>query len=372
MAVTKFADVVQAARNYDALMVALSGTLPDTMRSYFHGMDWAFVGEGSDPSKAWRLPTTILARAKGQKAGEAELKSVAKSIAELKALSRKNIAYVWLESVDKLADFYKELKAVGITPERTAELTTPGSVYFELERYMFEIGERKNIAGLKAGDVDVVLLVGQGGLRGLEAPLQAYAGGEIHMYVTDSQSLTDVSLKQLMGRIDLGRVPTTSKTFFHFLDEDQSILQNKNYLSQMGAYLRQAADGKSVDGLRAESMRQLRKFSDEHMAGRRLPLNDEAAVMELLKKPELNDAKDFYRDYLMLSKLRRTLGDATLKRAAHDPALARRLLERPDVMEILVGKLRQIGEEQAIQSSGIRQKPKTSLPPPAPPAPLSP
>ena len=171
VAITRISDLLQSARNANALSVAASGTLAGELRPYFKDMGWSLVGGGSDPTKALdpHYRTRILSRGSGQNPGQVQFEHVAGEIVKLKERSRsgkRNIAYVWVETKAKMSEFYDALERAGIGPEKVSLLTYPGSAYFEKERHQTDVRAKMNIEGIKRGDVDVVLLVGQGGLRG--------------------------------------------------------------------------------------------------------------------------------------------------------------------------------------------------------------
>lgn len=357
---TDISQMALAAHDADALMIAVSGTLPDGMRPFFTDrMRWEVLGKGSDPNKAWGLGHNVLWRGAGHKSVEAEFDHVADEVNKMKARAagsgKKSVAFAWASSKERQQLMMERFAAKGIAADRISLLATPGSNYYEQERYMSEIRTAKNIAAIKRGDIDVIVLVGQGGLRGLEAPLQAYAGGEIPMYVTDSHTLADVSLIQLLGRTDTGRIPPGAKTSYHLLDEAQDMLSSKTFTREMSQKIRDAAA--------KQDEVKLKLFLNEIKAEQ---LPDQKAIMELLKQPKLIKAKEFYRDYLVLHKLRSAeiVGDEKLRQAAdpNNEAAMKEVLGNEKVLTLFATEMRRLAEKKALSSSGIYEI-KTQRPP---------
>lgn len=326
---------------------------------------------------------------------------------------KKNIAYIWVESLGKMEALLKDLDAHGITMQKTSILTSPVSNFFLQERYMFSIRSEKNVEGLHSGDVEVVVLAGQGGLRGLEAPLGAYHGGEIKMFVTDSHTLADVSLLQLLGRIDRGRVPEDSKTTFVLLDDANGVMDERDYKLAMPQKIIEAAQGggdaatlaqvEKLLGGKIDPASERKLFTDKSLAKARdlyvqylgpeagklrqsevlyqdflarqtkQPYQAPAAgglsqaqVKDIFEKAGLIDAKSAYRDYLALHALSQAIGPeklAELMKLPEGPVrseAAYELARDPRVMKILIVEMRRLAEYKSLQSSGILAEPRPS------------
>ncbi len=336
---------------------------PASERAALEGLSQAFSGKG-EPNEvldeAWkRLDASSI---------DAGLKEQLK-----KTLSR-DVAYLWLDSTAKMKSALKDLAAHGIPADRVSILTRPGSAFYEKERYMSEIRADKNIDGLKSGDVDVVLLAGQGGLRGLEAPLQAYPGGEIKMFVTDSASLAKVSLLQLLGRIDKGRVPKSARTEFVLLDDWNTVAGNRYYQEAMtdrilnavkdGADLglldqvKASLEARLAKPLKPEEAQKLKDVLGQIEAKRAGLAMDPEIEMKLLTDPAFTSERADYLDYQLYARIRDILGPEKLKELAALPQGERRLaaeklIEDPRLMPALVAEMRRVVEKQQLGSSGI-------------------
>ncbi|MBI4376689.1 MAG: hypothetical protein HY549_09600, partial [Elusimicrobia bacterium] len=367
MAITDMRKLNEAARDADALLIAASGTLPDSMRPFFRQeMGYRILGEGTNPGKAMKQPHVLLDGA----GADSTRVQIQWSIAHWRALkervervgersgrqARRVPGFLWLSSKPELEPALETMAESGVRRERVAILTMPGSNYFERERYMFEVELMRNMKAAERGEIDFVLIVGQM-VRGLEPPLTAKVGGKedgpevykgaiISMYITNSQKLSDVSLLQLMGRIDRGRIPSSAKTRFYLLDEKAEILGQKAYWTQMRHRVRQSAD----EGYKA-SWKNFEEAIRPHLKpGENL---DEATILRRLQEPELIDAKRFYRDYLTRKKLHDLVGRDRLGEARANEVVMKEIMSDPKVIQVLTAEMRRVAEEDAIKASGI-------------------
>ncbi len=201
MAVVDFAALNAAAREGGGVVVALSGTLPGPERRFLSKQGWKVSGEGSAPAQV---------EYKAVEPGMADsvlAKDVAQDAKINGAGKEKVLHIVFLPNKAQQRAFEAKLEQAGVPASRRSVVVTPDSNLQENERLMYQVRDAKNLKALSKGDVDVAMIVGRSGIRGLDIDFGAYAGGRIEFDIIDPQDLSMTDLIQLVGRAAEGRLP---------------------------------------------------------------------------------------------------------------------------------------------------------------------
>ncbi|MHB2025313.1 MAG: DEAD/DEAH box helicase family protein [Elusimicrobiota bacterium] len=201
MAVVDFAALNAAAKEGKGVVLALSGTLPEPAREFLGKQGWKVSGKGSAPAAVDYevarpglarnvLADRILDDAKINQAGTEKIL---------------HVVFISNKAAQKAVE--TTLDAQGVPADRRSVVVTPDSNMQIHERLMYHVANAKNLKALSKGNVDVVEIVGQSGIRGLDIDFGGYAGGRIEFDILDPQNLSVTNLIQLVGRAAKGRLP---------------------------------------------------------------------------------------------------------------------------------------------------------------------
>lgn len=351
--VTDYRRLNEAARDGESLIVGMSGTLADGIIPFMKDeIGWHIQGRGTD------LPPVMPMILKGGKTVKQGMVDAVKTAHKNNTGGKgpKDVVVIYAESQGKSEALIKALKAVGIDESRISVAVKPGSNFDTQNLHKgTSIEKEKNVAALQKGEVDVVLLVGQDGLRGLDLSFDAYKGGKLKFITSDPETLAMVSQKQLFGRTLGKRVPGSTTKTYYLMTQANTLMSNKQYTELVGQKMREASE--NLQTQRWDRLSAMLK--DKVPAGKTL----KDSIEEILKAdPMLYKERQLYMHHQTIGALREYFikkegsvkrAEAALKNVLKDPKKLSEASVEPEVFKILVWEMQKKAELEAMNASGV-------------------
>lgn len=184
------------------------------------------------------------------------------------------------------------------------------------------------------------------------------------MYVSNPENLATVNFKQLMGRIDSGRIPKGVKVNVTGVVDGKILEDSPTYLRVAWDHLRQISENPRQEEEKIwTQITDLVKDNAENSAMpvtyknvKRLTLNPKA-----LENPDIVEVRDLLNRYRTLKKLSHLVSPEKAKELL-DPknvSEAQAFVKNPKVADILIGdlmtRMQDASELKAIEASGINR-----------------
>jgi hypothetical protein len=362
LAVIDFASFNNKAKAAGSVMLGLSGTLAHSIRPFMEGkMGFKVIG---DESAGYGVDYQIL-RPQGSKALSDNFarEFIMKDIME----KRPNLSILYADNKVEYEALRESLKSSGVLNKEIAIGITPDSNFLSQNRRQTGVEEYKNLEALQSGEAKVLILVGQAGFRGLDLPFgKAYKNGKFRMYISGPENLATVNVKQLMGRIDSGRIPEGVKVTVTGVVDGKILEQSPLYTNIARGRLLQVSENPQKKA--EELWTQIADIVKENAEDPAAPISYKTVTRltsdpKALENPEIVKVRDMFENYRVIKKLSHMI-DPKLAKDLLDPKNSQHLeafSQKPKVADVLIGdlmaKLQDIAEQKAVESSGInRQK----------------
>ncbi len=372
LAVVDFAKFNNKAKAAGTVMLGLSGTLAHSTVPFMKDkMGFKVIG---DESAGYQVDYQILKPSeKGESSNSAAQEFILKDMLEKKP----SLSIIYADTKSEYEQFLKSLRMNEIPNDEIAVGITPDTNFQKEQRRQTGIDEYKNLSALESGKAKVLILVGQAGFRGLDLPFgDAYKNGKFRMYVSNPENLATVNFKQLMGRIDSGRIPKGVKVNVTGVVDGKILEDSPSYLRVAWDQLRQISEnpGQEEDKIWNQITDLVRENAQDPHAPvtyknvKRLTLNPKA-----LENPDIVEVRDLLNRYRTLKKLSHLVSPEKAKELL-DPknaAQAQAFVKNPKVANTLIGdlmtRMQDASELKAIEASGINRPPKAKKSSPAQP-----
>ncbi len=360
LAVVDFAKFNNKAKAAGTVMLGLSGTLAHSTVPFMKDkMGFKVIG---DESAGYQVDYQILKPSeKGESSDSAAQEFILKDMLEKKP----SLAIIYADTKSEYEQFLKSLRMNEIPNDEIAVGITPDTNFQKEQRRQTGIDEYKNLAALESGKAKVLILVGQAGFRGLDLPFgDAYKNGKFRMYVGNPENLATVNFKQLMGRIDSGRIPKGVKVNVTGVVDGKILEDSPTYLRVAWDHLRQISENPRQEEEKIwTQITDLVKDNAENSAMpvtyknvKRLTLNPKA-----LENPDIVEVRDLLNRYRTLKKLSHLVTPEKAKELLDVKNIqeAKSFVKNPKVADILIGdlmtRMQDASELKAIEASGINR-----------------
>ncbi len=366
LAVVDFAKFNNKAKAAGTVMLGLSGTLAHSIVPFMKDkMGFKVIG---DESAGYGVNYQILKPQDAQGASrDAAQEFILKDMLEKKP----SLSIIYADTKSEYETLRKSLRMNEISNDEITVGITPDTNFQKENRRQTGVEEYKNLAALKSGKAKVLILVGQAGFRGLDLPFgKDYKNGKFRMYVSNPESLATVNLKQLMGRIDSGRIPEGVKVNVTGIVDGKILEDSPAYLRVAWDNLKQISENpgqaeEEIWNQIADLVRENAKNPEEpvtYKSVERLTLNPKA-----LENPDIVAARDLLGRYRTLKKLSHMVSPEKAKELLDTKNIqeAKSFVKNPKVADLLIGelmeKMQDASELKAIEASGINHPPMPGI-----------
>ncbi len=366
LAVVDFAKFNNKAKAAGTVMLGLSGTLAHSTVPFMKDkMGFKVIG---DESAGYQVDYQILSPAeKALSPHNAAQEFILRDMLEKKP----SLSIIYADTKSEYEAFLKSLRMNEISKDQITVGITPDTNFQKEQRRQTGVDEYKNLAALKSGKAKVLILVGQAGFRGLDLPFgDAYKNGKFRMYVSNPENLATVNFKQLMGRIDSGRIPKGVKVNVTGVVDGKILEDSPSYLRVAWDQLRQISENprQEEEKIWDQISNLVRENAEDSKAVvtyknvKRLTLNPKA-----LENPDIVEVRDLLSRYRTLKKLSHLVTPEKAKELL-DPknvSEAQAFIKNPKVANILIGdlmsRMQDAAELKAIEASGINRPPMPGI-----------
>ncbi len=368
LAVVDFAKFNNKAKAAGTVMLGLSGTLAHSIVPFMKGkMGFKVIG---DESAGYGVNYEILNPESSPGASQnAAREFILKDIQE----KNPNLSIIYADTKAEYEALRKSLRMNEVPNDEITVGITPDTNFQKENRRQTGVDEYKNLAALESGKAKFLILVGQAGFRGLDLPFgKSYQNGKFRMYVSAPETLATVNFKQLMGRIDSGRIPKGVKVSVTGVVDGKILEDSPSYLKVAWDNLKQISENpREKENEIWSQIADLVKDNAEnpeapvtYKSVKRLTLDPKA-----LENPDIVAARDLLGRYRTLKKLSRMVSPEKAKELlGTDPKnveAAKDFIKNPKVADVLIGelmeKMQDASELKAIEASGINRPPRPSI-----------
>ncbi len=365
LAVVDFAKFNNKAKAAGTVMLGLSGTLAHSIRPFMQDkMGFKVIG---DESAGYQVDYQILKPEAGNNAQNAAQDFILKDMLEKKP----NLSIIYADTKAEYESLRKSLRMNEIPNDEIVVGITPDTNFQKENRRQTGVEEYKNLAALKDGKAKVLILVGQAGFRGLDLPFgEAYKNGKFRMYVSNPENLATVNFKQLMGRIDSGRIPKGVKVNVTGVVDGKILEDSPSYLKVAWDNLHEISE--KPQEKEAEIWNQITELVKESAEDPEAPVTYKSVKRltldpKALENPDIVAARDLLKRYRTLKKLSHVVTPEKAKELldAKNAKAADTFLKTPKVADLLLGelmeKMQDAAELKAIEASGINRPPMPGI-----------